>query len=58
MPGVTGAKKATYTLDTLELVSLSNDSLILKNHGNRYGFHRKLNAMEANKEAQAKALKQ
>jgi hypothetical protein len=38
-------------------VSLSSDSLILTQNGIRYNFHRKLNAMEANKVAQEKEMK-
>lgn len=52
------ARKPRYSLDTLDIISLNNDSLILMQNGIRYGYHRKQNAMEANKEAQAKALKQ
>jgi hypothetical protein len=47
----------TYSLDTLQLESLSGDSLILTQNGIRYNFHRKLNAMEANKVAQEKEMK-
>ncbi len=50
-------RKSSYAMDTLDLVSLSTDSLVLMQNGVRYGFHRKLNAMEANKEAQQKELK-
>lgn len=41
--------------DTLDFVSLTNDSLVLSHKGVRYGFHRKLNAMTANADAQKKA---
>ncbi len=57
IPGTKDGRKATYTLDTLQLVSFNGDSLILMQHGVRYGFHRKLNAMEANKVAQEKEQK-
>ena len=56
--GADATQKPKYTMDTLDVISLNNDSLILMQHNVRYGFHRKLNAMEANKEAQAKAMKQ
>ena len=56
-PGTKDGKKVTYSLDTLQLVSLSSDSLILTQNGIRYNFHRKLNAMEANKVAQEKEMK-
>lgn len=36
------------TLDTLDFVYMDEDSLILMNHGQRMGFHRKENAMKAN----------
>lgn len=52
--GASPEQKTKYTLDTLDFISMSGDSLVLMSHGTRYGFHRKLNAMEANKEAQAK----
>ena len=56
-PGAKDGKKATYSLDTMQLIALSADSLILMQHGIRYNFHRKQNAMEANKEAQEKEMK-
>jgi hypothetical protein len=56
-PGAKDGKKVTYSLDTLQLESLSGDSLILTQNGIRYNFHRKLNAMEANKVAQEKEMK-
>ena len=49
-----GQRKNKLTMDTLDFVSLSNDSLVLLQNGIRYGFHRKENAMEANKAAQEK----
>lgn len=52
--GSTKAETPKDVLDTFDIVSLNNDSLILMQHGIRYGFHRKQNAMEANKEAQKK----
>lgn len=44
-------------IDTLEFISLSEDSLILTKGGVRYGFHRKANAREANAAASAAAQK-
>ena len=58
MHGSAEPQKQTFSMDTLDLISLSEDSLVLMQHGVRYGFHRKLNAMEANKEAQQKAMAQ
>ena len=58
MHGSAQPQKQTLSMDTLDLISLSEDSLVLMQHGVRYGFHRKLNAMEANKEAQQKAMQQ
>lgn len=43
--------------DTLNFVSLDDDSLIVKIRGVRYGFHRMTNAIEANSEATEKAKK-
>jgi len=42
----------TVILDTLDFVYMDYDSLIMTLHGQRYGFHRKTNALEANKAAQ------
>lgn len=50
-------KIAPDVADTLDFVSLDDDSLILSLHGMRYGFHRKQNAINANAEAQKKAQK-
>lgn len=44
--------------DTLEFVYMDNDSLILKQHGIRYGFHRKENALKANAAATKAQKKQ
>lgn len=41
-------QKRKIEVDTLEFVYMDNDSLILMNHGQRMGFHRKENAMKAN----------
>ena len=58
LPGMKKDPKMKDQVDTFDIESMSADSLVLFQHGIRYGFHRKQNAMEANKEAQAKALKQ
>lgn len=44
-------------VDTLDFVSLDNDSLVLTKHGVRYGFHRKQSAITANADAQKAAHK-
>ncbi len=38
-------------VDTMDIISLTADSLILSQRGIRYGFHRKENAIKANAEA-------
>jgi hypothetical protein len=50
-------KKSKDVIDTLDFISLSEDSLILNKDGVRYGFHRKANAREANAAASAAAQK-
>lgn len=45
-------------LDTLQFVYMDDDSLILKQNGIRYGFHRKTNAMTANAAAAKAQAKQ
>lgn len=54
MPGMKPGQKIKNEFDTLEFVSMTVDSLVLMQHGIRYGFHRQQNAMEANKAAQKK----
>ena len=44
-------KKPKNVIDTLEFIYMDDDSLILKHHGERIGFHRKENAMKANEKA-------
>ena len=44
-------KKPKNVIDTLEFIYMDDDSLILKHHGERLGFHRKENAMKANEKA-------
>lgn len=52
LPGMkVQTKNEPDVLDTLDFVSMDDDSLVLVNKGIRYGFHRKLNASEANAEA-------
>ena len=48
-------KKPKIVFDTLSFVSMTQDSLILMNHGKRIGFHRKSSAISANAQAQKKA---
>lgn len=52
LPGIDKTKKTADVIDTLEFVEMTQDSLILKHHGTRYGFHRKENALKANESAQ------
>lgn len=55
-PDVMGkADRRDMVFDTLDYVSLSEDSLILLSKGQRYGFHRKTEAISANAEATRKA---
>lgn len=49
------SKAEKDVFDTLDFVSLSDDSLVLIHHGQRIGFHRKSSAREANAEATKKA---
>ena len=48
-------EKMKICFDTLDYVSLDDDSLILTYHNKRIGFHRKNNAISANAEATRKA---
>ena len=48
MPGQEKGKRPEVLMDTLDFVYMDNDSLILRQHGIRYGFHRKENALKAN----------
>ena len=48
MPGQEEGKRPEVLMDTLDFVYMDNDSLILRQHGIRYGFHRKENALKAN----------
>ena len=50
--------RSNVAIDTLEFVYMDNDSLILKQHGIRYGFHRKENALKANAAATKAQQKQ
>lgn len=50
-------KAPKEVLDTLDFVSLDEDSLVMTLHGVRYGFHRKESAITANKAAQKAAEK-
>lgn len=55
-PDVVGkADRRDMVFDTLDYVSLSEDSLILLSKERRYGFHRKTDAISANAEATRKA---
>lgn len=47
--------KPELSFDTLEFVSMTNDSLILMKNGIQYGFHRKNSTIEANAHATKKA---
>lgn len=49
------AENTEFVFDTLSFISMTNDSLILEQHGIRYGFHRKNSTIEANAEATQKA---
>lgn len=49
------SQKPELVFDTLDFISLSEDSLILSNHGTPIGFHRKSSTISANAEAQKKA---
>lgn len=51
------SKTPKEKLDTLDFVSLNEDSLVMTLHGIRYGFHRKESAITANKAAQKAAEK-
>lgn len=48
-------EKPEFSFDTLEFVSMTNDSLVLTQNGIRYGFHRKNSTIEANAHATKKA---
>lgn len=48
IPGQEKGKRPEVLMDTLDFVYMDNDSLILRQHGIRYGFHRKENALKAN----------
>lgn len=48
--------KIPDTYDTLDFVSLDEDSLVLSMHGAKYSFHRKENALSANADATKKAV--
>lgn len=50
----TEKKDITYAFDTLNFVSLDNDSLVLTQNGIRYGFHRKESTIKANEAASQK----
>ena len=50
-------KQTKPVLDTLEFLSMDDDSLILRKSGVRYGFHRKENALKANAAASAAQMK-
>lgn len=47
----TVAEKPIVTMDTLDFVHLDEDSLIMTLYGQKYGFHRKNNSLEANANA-------
>lgn len=52
------AKKPAHTVkDTLDFISLNEDSLVLEHHGEVYSFHRKANALTVNAKAQKAAQK-
>lgn len=57
IPGMSNnTPKKPDEIDTLDFISMDEDSLILMHHNIRYGFHRKENALKANEAAQ-KAMK-
>lgn len=51
-------KEKPNVVDTLDFVYMDNDSLVLKQNGTDYHFHRKLNALTANAAATKAARKQ
>lgn len=51
LPNATAKSTKPDKIDTLEFQYMDQDSLILTFKGQRYGFHRKENAMKANAEA-------
>lgn len=58
MPGVKEEGKEILSYDTLEFVSMTDDSLIVRRHDNTYiHYHRRANAQEANAAAQKAAQK-
>ncbi|MDO4932433.1 MAG: hypothetical protein Q4E63_07320 [Prevotellaceae bacterium] len=46
------SQTVSYVVDTLDLVYMDNDSLVLEADGVRCGFHRKQNGMKANEAAE------
>lgn len=50
-------KQAEITRDTLDFISLDEDSLVMSKNGLRYNFHRNKSALQANADATKKAQK-